>query len=131
MVLSVKSVGLFWISWKSAQLTYFTFGRRWIYVNTSRIYCPVQSKCSHNYCNQTHLWFWGPFGPILERSLPFKLLCAGCMEWVFSKEAISDVDISEENAASLFRVGLDALWLSLTAVSHIFSSSLPRPFLFP
>jgi hypothetical protein len=130
--MSVKCVELFWVSWKFAQLTtYFTFGRRWIYVNTLRIYCPVESKCNQNYCNQTCLWFWGSFGPIWERGLPFKFLCAGCKEWIFSEEAMSNVDISEENAASLFRVGLDALWLSLTAVSHIFSSSVPHPFLFP
>ena len=115
--MSVKYVELFWVPWKSAQLTtYFNNGRRWIYVNILRMYCPVKSKCSQNYCKQTCLWFWGSFGPIKERSLPFKFLCAGCVEWIFRKEAISDVDMSEENAASLFRVGLNALWLGLTAV---------------
>jgi hypothetical protein len=50
----------FWVLWKYAQLTtYFTYSCRWIYVNALRVYCPVKSKCSQNYCNQTHLWFWG------------------------------------------------------------------------
>jgi hypothetical protein len=42
-----------------------------------------------------------------------------------------DIDILEENAAFLFRVGWSPIWLSFTAISHISSSSIPHPFLFP